>query len=287
MLKNLFLIFFSLQNLSAQDQVSSVQLEAVDPQIKSLEWNRYTSKNFTILSIDNQKGKDLSETIESLKTSVLTRWGFPDVKFNKECRGVVVPDYDLLKNLFNLNVGKVQLRKELNVIWCVGDDKPNKSILPYLTQVCMYEYEVVESTTLPVWFKRGCIILNGSVVDVRQSLKSFNDIARKEQFTNSADQIFTTSEDDYNKQTNENKKIFDQQAACLCLMLRKEFGAVKLQGFLRLQSKNNPETVLGMIYGFKSYSQFDRQYVRYMKDLCADLADDHTPDSYLEIKSVR
>ena len=74
---------------------------------------------------------------------------------------------------------------------------------------------------------------------------------------------------------------------CLCLMLRKEFGEVKLQGFLRLQSKNKPETVLGMIYGFKSYSQFDRQYVRYMKDLCADLADDHTPDSYLEIKSVR
>ena len=271
----------------AQDQANPVQVEAIDPQIKNLEWNRYTSKNFTVLSIDNQKGKDLSETIESLKSSVLTRWGFPDVKFTKECRVFVVPDYDLLKNLFNLNAGKAQLRKELNVIWCVGDDKPNKSLLPYLTQVCLYEYEVAESTTLPVWFKRGCILLNGSVTDVRQVLKSFNDIARKEQFTNSADQIFTTSEDDYNKQTNENKKIFDQQAACLCLMLRKEFGEVKLQGFLRLQSKNKPETVLGMIYGFKSYSQFDRQYVRYMKDLCADLADDHTPDSYLEIKSVR
>ena len=287
MLKNLFFIFFSLQNLMAQDQATPVQVEAIDPQIKNLEWNRYTSKNFTVLSIDNQKGKDLSETIESLKSSTLTRWGFPDVKFTKECRVFVVPDYDLLKNLFNLNAGKAQLRKELNVIWCVGDDKPNKSLLPYLTQVCLYEYEVAESTTLPVWFKRGCILLNGSVTDVRQVLKSFNDIARKEQFTNSADQIFTTSEDDYNKQTNENKKIFDQQAACLCLMLRKEFGEVKLQGFLRLQSKNKPETVLGMIYGFKSYSQFDRQYVRYMKDLCADLSDDHTPDSYLEIKSVR
>jgi uncharacterized membrane protein YeaQ/YmgE (transglycosylase-associated protein family) len=191
-----------------------------------------------------------------------------------------VPDYDLLKNLFNLNAGKAQLRKELNVIWCVGDDKPNKSLLPYLTQVCLYEYEVTESTTLPVWFKRGCILLNGSVTDVRQVLKSFNDIARKEQFTNSADQIFTTSEDDYNKQTNENKKIFDQQAACLCLMLRKEFGEVKLQGFLRLQSKNKPETVLGMIYGFKSYSQFDRQYVRYMKDLCAERPGDE-PIGYL------
>jgi hypothetical protein len=83
MLKNLFFIFFSLQNLMAQDQATPVQVEAIDPQIKNLEWNRYTSKNFTVLSIDNQKGKDLSETIDSLKSSVLTRWGFPDVKFTK------------------------------------------------------------------------------------------------------------------------------------------------------------------------------------------------------------
>ena len=70
-------------------------------------------------------------------------------------------------------------------------------------------------------------------------------------------------------------------------MLRKEFGEVKLQGFLRLQNKNRPESLLDMIYGFKSFAQFDRQYVRYMKELCADVSDNLTPDSYLEIKAVR
>ena len=64
------------------------------------------------------------------------------------------------------------------------------------------------------------------------------DVARKEQFTHSAEQVFSTTDDEYNKQTNENKNLFDQQSACLCLMLRKEFGEVKLQGFLRLQEES-------------------------------------------------
>ena len=286
MIKSLVMAFFLSVSLLNQEPAAN-PVEVIDPQIKSLEWNRYVSKNFTILSIDNQKGKEYTETLESLKTSALTRWGFPDVKFSKECRVFVVPDYELLKKLFNLNVGKCQLRKELNVIWCVGDDKPNKSVLPYVTQVCLAEYETVQATTLPLWFKRGAVFLNNTVADVREGLKSFNEVARKEQFTHSADQMFTATDEDYNKQTAENKKLFDQQAALLCLMMRKEFGQFKLQGYLRLQAKNKPEDVLQMIYGFKSFNQFDRQYVRFMKDLCADLVDNHTPDSYLEVTSVR
>lgn len=282
MIKTLIFVFMTTCFTTFQENTS--QPPASEVRAPAMEWNRYVGKNFTILSIDNEKGKELVDSLENLKKSALTRWGFPDVKFTKECRVFVVPDYELLKKLFGLNIGKVQLRKELNVIWCVGDDKPNKSILPYLTQVCLYEYEQVESTNLPVWFKRGCVTLNTSVSDVRETLKPFNEIARKEQFTHSAEQMFTATEEDYNKQTNENKKIFDQQAALLCLMLRKEFGQFKLQGFLRLQARNKPEDVLQLIYGFKGFSQFDKQYVRYMKDLCADIADDHTPDSYLEIK---
>jgi len=283
MIKTLIFVFMTTCSLLDQENISQTPPSEVSAPL--MEWNRYVGKNFTIMSIDNEKGKELVNDLENLKKSALTRWGFPDVKFTKECRVFVVPDYDLLKKLFNLNVGKVQLRKELNVIWCVGDDKPNKSILPYLTQVCLYEYETVESTTLPVWFKRGCITLSTSVPDVRETLKPFNEIARKEQFNHSAEQMFTFTEEDYNKQTTENKKVFDQQAALLCLMLRKEFGQFKLQGFLRLQARNKPEDVLQLVYGFKSFSQFDKQYVRFMKELCADIADDHTPDSYLEIKN--
>ena len=102
-----------LQNIFVQEKVPSPvfvspPIEVVDPEIKSLEWNRYVTKNFTILSIDNQKGKQLAETIDSLKSLSLTKWGFPDVKFTKECRVFCVPNYNLLKKLFNLNASKVQ-----------------------------------------------------------------------------------------------------------------------------------------------------------------------------------
>ena len=288
MINCLLFLMMSLQSPTIfMDDPVTTAAPLEDAELKKMEWNRYTSKSFTILSIDNQKGKELSETLEGMKKTALGRWGFPDFKFTKECRVFVVPDYVLLKKLFNLNVGKAQLRKELNVIWCVGDDKPQKSLMPLLTQVCISEYESVQNTILPVWFKRGSILLSNPVSDIRESLKSFNDVARKEQFTHSAEQVFSTTDDEYNKQTNENKNLFDQQSACLCLMLRKEFGEVKLQGFLRLQNKNRPESLLDMIYGFKSFSQFDRQYVRYMKELCADVSDNLTPDSYLEIKAVR
>jgi len=76
-----------------------------------------------------------------------------------------------------------------------------------LTQVCLSEYENTESVSLPLWFKRGCITLNNSVADVRETLKLFNDVARKEQFAHSADQIFSFTDDDFNKQTTENKKV--------------------------------------------------------------------------------
>jgi hypothetical protein len=287
MKKSIFISLIFIQSLIAQDNLpatTAIDVVADDPEIKNLEWNRYVTNNFTILSIDDKKGKEISENIESIKASALIRWGFPDVKFNKECRVFCVPNYSLLKKLFNINTGKVQLRKEINVIWCIGDDKPSRSLLPFVTQVCLSEYETSKSTVLPFWFKRGCIAINNSIPDVKDLLKSFNDVARKEQFTYSSEQMFTVVEDDYNKQNTESKKIFDQQAACLCLMLRKEFGEAKLQGFIRLQIKNKPEDVLRLIYGFSSFSNFDKQYVRYMKDLCSDIVDEKTPDSYLEIK---
>jgi hypothetical protein len=60
-----------------------------------------------------------------------------------------------------------------------------------------------------------------------------------------------------------------------------------MQGLLRLSSRNKIEDLLKLLYGFKTVSQFDKSYVRFMKDLCADVADNQTPDSYLQIKSIR
>jgi len=287
-MKKILTLFLLLSPASVVAQQPAVEAPPqIDAELKDLSWNRYTTKNFTILSIDNEKGKWLSENIEGIKASALNRWGFPDVKFSKECRIFAVPNYSLLQKLFNLSASKVQFRKELNAMWIVVDDKPAKSLLPSLTQVALFEYEVAEKTTLPLWFKRGAAALNGAVVDVRQSLKSFYDVARKEQFAFTTEQMFQFAEEDFNKQNIDNKRQFDQQAMCLCLLLRKEFGEAKLQGFLRLQSKNKAELVLNVVYGFKDFQQFDKSYVQFMKDLCSDIDDNDCPDDYLEIVAAR
>jgi hypothetical protein len=39
--------------------------------------------------------------------------------------------------------------------------------------------------------------------------------------------MFSMTQDEYNKQSAEAKRVFDHQAVALCLMLRKEFGERK------------------------------------------------------------
>ena len=101
-----------------------------------------------------------------------------------------------------------------------------------------------------------------------------------------AEQIFNSTEEEYNKQNIDNKKIYDNQAMCLALMLRKEFGEAKLQGYLRLQAKNKTEVVFKLLYGFNDFLQFDKKYISYMKDLCGDIVDEKTPDFYLQVAAV-
>jgi cellobiose phosphorylase len=102
-----------------------------------------------------------------------------------------------------------------------------------------------------------------------------------------SEKMFTMTEEDYNKESVANKLVFDQQAVALCVMLRKEFGEAKLQGFLRIGSKNNSQDVLRVVYGFSGYGHFDKQYIRFMRDLTSDVLNNKTPDSYLEIRPVR
>lgn len=235
---------------------------------EDLEWNRYSTDNFVVLSIDNSQGKNLSENLDKYKKNYLTKWGFPDFKFSKECRVFCVPSEAMLKKLFNITESKVEYRKELNVAWIVFGD------YSAISEIVYKEFEEKYKTELPFWFKRGSYLLNKS--DVRKQLKDCNG-----KF--SAEKLLNMKKDEYDK--NEDKKILDQQFVCLCLMLRKEFGEVKLQGFLRFSSSNDVKDVLSFVYGFVSYQAFDKQYQRFVKDLNSELINNNVPDSYLEIKS--
>ena len=258
-----------------------------DPEFKNLEWNRYTAENFAILSIDNAQGKWLADNMDHIRSWCLTRWGFPESKFTKECRIFCVPNKVLLKKLFGLDQPKIEVRKDLTVMWLVLDDKPARTIPPYLTQICFAEFEVKHNVNLGWWFKRGASQLNGMVPDIRQNIAGLDEMLKKDQPLFVSEKMFTMTEEEYNKETVENRKIFDRQAIALCIMLRKEFGEAKLQGFLRISSRNKSQDVLRVVYGFSGYGHFDRQYIRFMKDLTTDVLNNRTPDAYLEIRPVR
>lgn len=288
------LIFFS--NIAyAQVEYPYGVSAPTDADLKDLQWNRYTTENFVILSIDNAQGKWLSKNIEHIKKECLSRWGFPENsrgKFTKECRVFCVPDKTLLKKLFALDQSKVEARKkegrlEMTALWLVLDDKPSKTIPEYLSQVCFSEFESANNVSLGFWFKRGASLLNGTIPDIRQEIVNLSSVVGKDQPIFPSDKMFSMTQEDYLKETNENKKIFDQEAIALCLLLRKEFGEAKLQGMLRLSSKNSTEDVLRAVYGFSGYSHFDKQYIRFMRDLTDEVAKGKTPDSYLEVKPVR
>ena len=286
------LAMISSSQIVAQEIISPVGVPAItDPVLKDLAWNRYATKSFVIMSIDDAQGKWMSDNLEVIKIWCLERWGFPDFQFTKECRVFCVPNKALLKKLFNLDESKAEIRRtngkiEISAMWLVLDDKPTRVIPAQLTKICFAEFEQKHNVNIPFFAKNGMSLLNGIIPDIRGHIVSLGNTVQKDQPIFVSEKMFAMTEDEYVKQTPENKKIFDQQSVALCLLLRKEFGEAKLQGFLRMSVRNTPKDVLQVVYGFNSYAQFDQSYLRFMKDLSRELSQQRTPDSYLEIRSV-
>ena len=263
-----------------------------DPALKDLVWNRYTSNNFVILSIDNTQGKWMSENIGNIKTWCIERWGFPDFQFTKECRVFCVPNKTLFKKLFNLDESKTEIRRkdgniEITVMWLVLDDRPIHVIPKELTKICFAEFEQKHNVTLPFFAKNGMALLNGTTSDIRADIVYLGGHVQKDRPIFVSEKMFSMTEEEYKNSSTENKRIFDCQSMALCLLLRKEFGEAKMQGVFRMTARNNPKDVLSAIYGFVSYAQFDQSYLRYMKDLSREVSLSKTPDSYFKIVPVK
>lgn len=269
-----FTLFVGL--CSAQDDIET----------KKLAWHRYVTSNFTILSINDDQGIWMKNNLENIKVWCLTRWNFPDVKFSKECRIFCVPDNDMLSRLFNLSSSKVEIRKkdgsiEITAMWLALDDKPAKTIPIYLSEVILAEFEQVNNFKFPYWSVRGISHLNGSISDVKNLLvhlpeSNFIDI----------DTILSVKQDQYLKYSNEKQRLFDSQSVALCLLLRKEFGEIKLHNFLKVCHKSGHATALQSVLGFNNVYDFEKTYHRYVKGLSKDLAERTTPDSYFTIKAA-
>lgn len=259
-----------------------------DPELKSLEWNRYSNNNFVVLSIDNKQGILLSDRIELYNYWCTSRWGFPKTKFSKECRVFCVPNHSLLKKLFGLDNSKIEVRKkdgelEISVIWMVLNNDGFSEITGLLTMASFAEFDEQNGFATPWWFVNSAGIMNSSMGDIEKTMRA----ASLNKVFFSCEEVFKTSYDDYQSFSADKKKEFDECSLVLCLFLRKEFGEVKLHGFLKIVEKNSAESALQAVYGFKNLKEFEDKHTLYRNDLFREINMNKVPDIYYEIVSPK
>lgn len=283
------LVFLSINCFAFEkDTLISKDKPSKDNSVENLKWNRYTTKNFTILSIDDKQGKWLEENIESIKKWCLSRWGFENINFNKECRIFVVPNKEMLKDLFNIVEPKVEIRKnndelEMSILWLSLDSDPANIIPTFITHVCLQNFQDKYKAKFDLWFERGVAELNNTVVESKNDLKNIakNIIENNPMFT--TEKLFNLKAEEFYKLSESKQQMFDNQSLALVLMLRKEFGETKLHNFIKSAPESGYQVMLNKIYGFKNYEHFDKSYFTYLKDITNEIIKNKVPDSYIEI----
>lgn len=280
-----------IHQVSLPDEVKQeVRNNPDDELIKGKVWNRWTSDNFVVCSINNDQAKYLNANLEKIKNWVYTRWGLPDVKFTAECRILCVDDKELFKKLFGLEESKVEVRRDANgkiklsVIYLLLNEKPAKTLPLVLTEVCLSEFEQQNQTKFGWWAHRGMSKLDGTLEEIRLNLTNLKPILAQDQPIFFTKGLMTMTEQEYQQQSVNNRLVYDQCAVCLTLLLRKEYGQDKFLECLRDTAVGKKtEPALSRIYMYDNFSSLDSTFKTYMFDLTTDIINRRTPDSYLQI----
>ena len=130
-------------------------------------------------------------------------------------------------------------------------------------------------------------LLNENIPGIREKLKIFHADLSKDKPMYFTKDLLKVSESQWDKLSQEDKDFFDRNAMTFCLFLRKEFGQYKFLWFLKESSLGEDfELAIRKQYGFYSYDHIDVSLRKYILDLTADIKNNKTPDSYLQIKPV-
>lgn len=268
-----FLVSFAVAQ--PESKSNSAQLTAFKDEPVPLQWNRYTTNNFEILSLDDAQGKYLFYNIEFIKTWTLWRWGIKDVDFasgtNKQivkCKVVAVPNRDLYFNLFGKKdpTWRVEIKdgKFESVIWIITDEqKWNTAIPTQLTEVILTNFENTYQTKFPVWCRRGMTVLNSRLSDIKLNLKT--EVISKT--------LLEMTPEVYSQLTSAQKTTYDSQAAVFCLWLRQEHNGKVFLDFLSA-AMGSPQSAFQVV-GFTSYADADQKLKAYLSKLV------NVPDNYL------
>ena len=281
---------FAAEKISKVSNPVEVRSEIqVDPdlskEIEGLQWNRWTSKNFTVLALNDSQAQYLHLHLEQVKTWALTRWGFQDITFASECKLIVVDDPATFKKLFQLEATKVEIRRkegkiESTVIFLLANTPPSKCVPIPVTQVCLAELAESKSTKFAIWSIRGMSLLNGTLDQIRDRIGEVNSLFIKDQPFFFSKSLLEMTKEEYAKLEPAKKREFDNSAMMFCLLVRKEFGQDK---FLKLVADSS-EPSLQKLLGFDGYAGFDRSFKRFIGDLTGEVKNGKTPDSYLQIR---
>jgi hypothetical protein len=254
----------------AQDQVRELQGLMRGQQPKELQWNRYVTKNFEILSLDDAQGKYLSDSIEHIKVWTLWRWGISDVDFQMKCKLICVPSVDLYEKLFNKKTSSWRAEiKNGNLettVWIISSgEKWNTHIPTQLTECVLSNFELIHGRKIPIWAHRGISLLNGRFSDIRSQFPLVTKFDVK--------MLLETTPDIYNKFSEGQKSAFDAQATVFCLWVRQEFDGKVFLDFLG-SSIVNPEWSL-QYFGLTTYVSCNEKLQIYLPKLA------NATDSYL------
>jgi hypothetical protein len=266
---------------------TEIKTATVPKEIEGLQWNRWTSKNFTVLALNDRHAKYLHDNLEQIKGWTFARWGFADQDFSSECKLICVDDPVLFEKLFKLNKSRVEIRRndqgkiKETVIFLLANDAPSRTVPSPLMEVCLGELAQKHNANFGWWSYRGTAMLCRTSDQIASNVK---DLGSK--LSNNSPMFFSkalmeTTQDQYSKLPDDQKQQFDSAAMVLCLMIRKEFGQDKFHFMLRDSSK--PEVALRSNLRFESYNQFDKSFKQFMADLSKDVTADKTPDKYLQI----
>jgi hypothetical protein len=266
----------------------SMYARGVPKDIEGLQWNRWTSKNFVVLALDDSYAKYLNQHLELVKTWTLARWGLIDIEYSVPCKFICVDDPALFEKLFKIKKTKVEVRRDEQgriketVIFLLADKQPSHSVPTPVTEISLAEFGQKYNTKFAWWTNRGMSLLNGSLDQIRQRVTNVKTPIENDRPFYFSKSLMELSKDQYEKLSEDQKSLFDSSAVIFCLMIRKEFGQDRFHVLMK-DAAIRPEAGLVKATGFESYKDFDRTFKRYMMDLSNEILADKTPDKYLQI----
>jgi len=256
----LVLSVFHQNDARSQVPVPAAQsLPKAPPGLEGLSWNKWDTDHFVVISLDKSEGSALKSQVESMRSSVVGRWGIkPNSGLN--CKLVCVPDAKMLKRLFGLSepafevLGSDGSGRSSCAIWF---DMERSLLLPSL----LAEAELSSDRSGDL-ARFGIPALERSPSHVREVVSSCSDADLK---------TFLASKD-------RSSEGFRRGAVVACLMVRKELGLVAFSG---ATGSSDP---LHKSLGFGTEERLYSTLSRYRSNLVEDIRNGRTPDEYLGVK---